>query len=47
MLTNNNNLNDLVIRAAEGEIGTVDEIYFDDLSWAIRSFIPPLTTSLR
>ncbi len=36
MLTNNKNLKGLVIRATDGEIGTVDELYFDDQSWAIR-----------
>ncbi len=36
MLTNNKNLKGLVIRATDGEIGTVDEFYFDDQSWAIR-----------
>jgi len=36
MLTNNKNLKGLVIRASDGEIGTVDELYFDDQSWAIR-----------
>lgn len=36
MLTNNKNLKGLVIRATDGEIGTVDELYFDDETWAIR-----------
>ena len=38
MLTNNKNLKGLVIRATDGEIGTVDELYFDDQTWAIRYF---------
>jgi hypothetical protein len=25
-----------VIRATDGEIGTVDQLYFDDETWAIR-----------
>jgi hypothetical protein len=36
MLTNNKNLQGLVIRATDGEIGTVDQLYFDDQIWAIR-----------
>jgi hypothetical protein len=36
MLMNAKNLNGLEIRGAEGDIGTVDEFYFDDESWAIR-----------
>jgi hypothetical protein len=36
MLTNNKNLKGLVIRATDGEIGTVEQLYFDDQSWAIR-----------
>jgi hypothetical protein len=36
MLVNETYLKGLVIRATDGELGTVDEIYFDDESWAIR-----------
>lgn len=36
MLTSNKNIKGLVIRATDGEIGTVDELYFDDELWAIR-----------
>ena len=36
MLTNANNVKGLVIRAKDGEIGTVDQLYFDDETWAIR-----------
>jgi hypothetical protein len=36
MLTNNKNLKGLVIRAKDGEIGTVDQLYFDDQIWAVR-----------
>ena len=35
MLTNKR-LKDFVIRATDGELGTVDQLYFDDESWAIR-----------
>ena len=36
MLTNATYLKGLVIRATDGEIGTVAEFYFDDETWAIR-----------
>jgi hypothetical protein len=36
MLTNASQLKGLVIRATDGEIGTVDQFYFDDESWSIR-----------
>jgi hypothetical protein len=36
MLTNTKNLRGFVIRATNGELGTVDELYFDDETWAIR-----------
>ena len=36
MLANTTHLKGLVIRATDGEIGTVDQLYFDDESWAIR-----------
>ena len=36
MLTNANNVKGLVIRAKDGEIGTVVQLYFDDETWAIR-----------
>lgn len=36
MLTNNVDLKGLVIRATDGELGKVEELYFDDESWAIR-----------
>ena len=36
MLTNAKHLKGLVIRATDGEIGTVDQLYFDDETWAIR-----------
>ena len=36
MLTNAKHLKGLQIRAKEGDIGTVDEFYFDDETWAIR-----------
>src|ERR1039458_700983 len=36
MLTNTTHLNDLVIRATDGDLGTVDDFYFDDDTWAIR-----------
>jgi hypothetical protein len=36
MLTNTANLKGFAIRARDGELGTVDEFYFDDETWAIR-----------
>jgi hypothetical protein len=36
MLKNGTDLKGLVIRATDGELGTVDEFYFDDETWAIR-----------
>src|SRR5580658_2921467 len=36
MLTNTKDLKGLVIRATDGELGTVDDLYFDDNTWAIR-----------
>ena len=38
MLTNKR-LKNFVIRATDGELGNVDEIYFDDETWAIRYLI--------
>ncbi|MEO5926463.1 MAG: PRC-barrel domain-containing protein [Bryobacteraceae bacterium] len=36
MMTNATYLKGLVIRATDGDIGTVDQFYFDDESWIIR-----------
>ena len=36
MLTNAAYLKDMVIRATDGDIGTVDQFYFDDKAWVIR-----------
>jgi hypothetical protein len=36
MLTNTVHLKGFVIRATDGELGTVDQAYFDDETWAIR-----------
>ena len=36
MLTNTIHLKGLVVRGTEGELGTVDQLYFDDETWAIR-----------
>lgn len=36
MLTKTTHLKGLVIRATDGELGTVDQVYFDDETWAIR-----------
>jgi len=36
MLTNATFLKGLVIHATDGELGTVDQFYFDDETWAIR-----------
>ena len=39
MLTNATHLKGLEIRATDGEIGTVDQFYFDDESWAVRYLV--------
>ena len=39
MLTNTAHLKGFVIRATDGELGIVDQIYFDDETWAIRYLI--------
>ena len=36
MLMNSTYLKGLTIRALDGELGTVDQFYFDDVTWAIR-----------
>ena len=36
MFTNATQLKGFVIRATDGELGTVDQLYFDDETWAIR-----------
>ena len=36
MLTNTKLLKGLTIRAVDGDLGTVDQFYFDDATWAIR-----------
>jgi hypothetical protein len=36
MLTNTSRLKGVVVRATDGELGTVDQLYFDDNTWAIR-----------
>jgi hypothetical protein len=38
MLTKTTHLKNFVIRAMDGELGTVNEFYFDDDTWAIRYF---------
>lgn len=38
MFTNTRNLKGLVVRATDGELGTIDQLYFDDETWAIRYF---------
>jgi len=38
MLTNKH-LRDFTIRATDGDLGTVDDLYFDDETWAIRYLI--------
>jgi hypothetical protein len=38
MLTNKR-LKDFAIRATDGDLGTVDDLYFDDETWAIRYLI--------
>jgi hypothetical protein len=39
MLTNTSRLNGLAVQATDGEVGTVDQFYFDDETWAIRYLI--------
>ncbi len=39
MLTNATYLKGLVIRATDGELGTVEQLFFDDETWAIRYLI--------
>jgi hypothetical protein len=39
MLMNTKHLEDFVIRATDGELGTVDDCYFDDETWAIRYLV--------
>jgi hypothetical protein len=36
MLRNSKDLHDFAIHATDGEIGKVDEFYFDDETWAVR-----------
>src|ERR1019366_2995991 len=36
MLTKTTNVKGLTIQATDGELGTVDQFYFDDETWAIR-----------
>jgi hypothetical protein len=36
MLTNTTNLKGFIIHAEDGELGSVEDFYFDDESWAIR-----------
>jgi hypothetical protein len=36
MLRNSSHLKGLVIRAMDGDLGTVEDLYFDDQSWTIR-----------
>ena len=39
MLTNTTHLKNFAIRATDGELGTVDEFYFDDETWGIRYLV--------
>ena len=39
MLRNVTHLKGFAIRARDGEIGTLDQFYFDDESWAIRYLV--------
>jgi hypothetical protein len=39
MLMNTKHLKDFVIRATDGELGTVEDCYFDDETWAIRYLV--------
>jgi hypothetical protein len=39
MLTKTARLNGFAIQATDGELGTVEQLYFDDKSWAIRHLV--------
>ncbi|MEO7206932.1 MAG: PRC-barrel domain-containing protein [Steroidobacteraceae bacterium] len=39
MLLNTKNLQGYAIRATDGDIGTVTDLYFDDQSWAVRFLV--------
>ena len=39
MLRNSAHLKGFAIQAGDGELGTVDQLYFDDKTWAIRYFV--------
>ena len=39
MLTNSASLKGLTIHAVDGELGTVEDLYFDDRNWAVRYFV--------
>ena len=39
MFTNSKDLKGLVIRATDGEIGEVQQLYFDDQSWTVRYLV--------
>lgn len=39
MLTNTKHLKGFVIRSKDGELGTVEQFYFDDETWAIRYLV--------
>jgi hypothetical protein len=36
MLRNTTHLKGFALRATDGELGTIDDFYFDDMTWAIR-----------
>jgi len=39
MLRNVTRLKGFEIRARDGEVGTLDQLYFDDENWAIRYLV--------
>jgi len=39
MLRNVSRLKNFEIRARDGEVGTLDQFYFDDETWAIRYLV--------
>ena len=39
LLTNTKHLKGFVIRSKDGELGTVEQFYFDDETWAIRYLV--------
>lgn len=47
MLRSVNDLKGLSLRATDGEIGSVDQFYFDDETWTIRYLVVNAGSSWR